>query len=171
MTSDQRVNDCQKRGALLFKTHFDLSRYDFRLPRYHRAKKRVIFNRLLSPSLSLTRTSRSHLASPTYPKLQASDRRDSWKNVVLHFQEKYLGYQVASPFINFRATLTAYGHFESSYLGNRSRYRDKSKSIFNGTVSSISRLNFHGKIFMLSLKIFKRNIPSSIRAMDLPDCK
>ena len=31
---------------LPFKTRFHLSRYDFRFSRYHRVKKRVIFNRL-----------------------------------------------------------------------------------------------------------------------------
>lgn len=32
---------------------------------------------------SFTRISRSHLATPTYPKFQTSDRRDdSWKDVV-----------------------------------------------------------------------------------------
>ena len=77
MTSGQRMSDRWKRGTLPFKTLFHLSRYDFRLPRYRRVKQKVIFNRLLSPSLSLTRTSRSHLRSLTYPKLQTSGRRDS----------------------------------------------------------------------------------------------
>ena len=35
---------------------FHLSRYDFRFPRYLRVKKRIIFNRLLFPSLSHIRT-------------------------------------------------------------------------------------------------------------------
>lgn len=82
MTSGQRICDHQKRGTFLFKTAFHLSRYDFRLPRYRRVKKKVIFNRLLPPSLSPIRISRSHLLSPTYPKLQTRVRRDSWKSVV-----------------------------------------------------------------------------------------
>ena len=82
-----------KRGIFLFKTPFHSSRYDFRLPRYRRAKEKVIFNRLLPPFLSLIRVSRSHLHSPTYPKLQTSDRRDSWKNVLRNtrFQERNVG--------------------------------------------------------------------------------
>ena len=82
MASGRRIDDRQKRGTFPFKTVFRSFRYDFRLPRYRRVKERVIFNHLLSPSLSLTRSSRSHLLSPTYPKFQTSDRRDSWKNVV-----------------------------------------------------------------------------------------
>ena len=88
MTSGERINDRWKRGSLLFKTVFGPSRYDFRLPRYRRVKKEVIFNRLLSPSLSLIRTSRSRLASLTYLNLQTSDGRDSWKNNSARFQEK-----------------------------------------------------------------------------------
>lgn len=37
------MKDRWKRGILLFKTHFCLSRYDFPLPRYHRVKERIIF--------------------------------------------------------------------------------------------------------------------------------
>ena len=81
MTSGQRMNDRWKRGTLLFKTLFHLSRYHFRFPRYRRVKRRVIFNRLLFLSPSLIRTSRSHLLSLTYLKFQTNDRRDSWKNV------------------------------------------------------------------------------------------
>ena len=88
MTSSERINDRWKRGTLPFETLFGPSRYDFRLPRYRRAKKEVIFNRLLSPSLSLIRTSRSRLASLTYLNLQTSDGRDSWKNNSARFQEK-----------------------------------------------------------------------------------
>ena len=87
MTSGERINDRWKRGFLLFKTVFGPSRYDFRFPRYRRVKKRVIFNRLLSPSLSLTRTSRSHLASLTYLNLQTSDAIPG-KNSSTRFQEK-----------------------------------------------------------------------------------
>ena len=61
---------------------FYSSRYDFRFPRYRRVKKRVIFNNLLSPSLLFIRIFRSHLGALTYPKLQTSGRRNSWKNVV-----------------------------------------------------------------------------------------
>ena len=66
---------------------FYLFRYDLRFPRYHRVKKKVIFNRLLSPSLSLIWSSYSHFVLLTYPKVQTSDRRDSWKNVV-HISKK-----------------------------------------------------------------------------------
>lgn len=66
------MRDDKKRGILLFKTLFELPRYDFRFPDYRRAKKRVIF---VYSDLSL--------ASPTYPKFQTSDRRDdSWKDIV-----------------------------------------------------------------------------------------
>lgn len=53
VTSGQRVGACSKRGSLLFQTPFHLSRYNFRLPRYRRAKKRVIFNRSPSSLLAL----------------------------------------------------------------------------------------------------------------------
>ena len=56
LTFGEPINDRWKRRILLFKTLFRLSRYDFRLPRYRRVKRMVIFNRLLSPSLSLTRS-------------------------------------------------------------------------------------------------------------------
>ena len=89
ITSGRWINDRWKREIFLFKTLFDLSRYDFRLLRYRRVKGKVIFNRLPSPSLSLTRTSRSHFCPLTYPKLQTSGRRDSWKNVVRISKKKY----------------------------------------------------------------------------------
>ena len=90
MTFNRRIEDRQKRGTFRFKTLFDLSRYDFRLPRYRRVKGRVIFNHLPSPSLSLTRTSRSRLVSLTCPKSQTSDRRISQKErVVRNSRKKY----------------------------------------------------------------------------------
>ena len=49
MTFYRRMDDRWNRGIFPFKTLFDLSQYDFRFPRYRRAKKKVIFNRL--PSL------------------------------------------------------------------------------------------------------------------------
>ena len=58
-----------------FETRFHLSRYNFRLPRYRRVKERVISGRLLSPSLSLTRTSRSHLAHTDLS--QIADKRQT----------------------------------------------------------------------------------------------
>ena len=98
------MNDRWKRGTLPFKTLFHLSRYHFRFPRYRRVKRRVIFDRLPSPSFSLTRTSRSHLDSLTYPKLQTSGRRDSWKRVPL--PGKNVGHW-SSSFINLSTVLTA----------------------------------------------------------------
>ena len=123
---------------------FDLSRYDFRLPRYRRVKTKAIFNRLLSPSFSLTRNFHSHLVSLTYPKLQTSDRRDSWKNVV--FPGKNVGHE---PIHNI--CVKRYVNFKPLYLGNRLRYRDKSKSEFNGMVSSIFWVDFNIKIFSYSI--------------------
>ena len=73
VTSGERMKDRWNRWTFSFKTLFRLSRYDFRFPRYRRAKKIVIFNRFPSPSLSLTRD--IYLAR-IYPKLQTSDRRD-----------------------------------------------------------------------------------------------
>ena len=52
----QWMKDRWKQRSLLFKTLFHLSRYDFRFPRYPHVKKRIIFNRLLFPSLSHIRT-------------------------------------------------------------------------------------------------------------------
>ena len=43
ITFNQRVSDRQKRGTLLFKTLFDLFRYDFRFPRYRRVKEKGNF--------------------------------------------------------------------------------------------------------------------------------
>lgn len=43
----QWIKDGWKRGTLPFKTLFLPSRYDSRLPRYHRAKGKVIFHRSL----------------------------------------------------------------------------------------------------------------------------
>ena len=129
---------------------FDLSRYNFRLPRYRRVKTKAIFNRLLSPSFSLTRNFHSHLVSLTYPKLQTSDRRDSWKNVV--FPGKNVGHE---PIHNI--CVKRYVNFKPLYLGNRLRYRDKSKSEFNGMVSSIFRVDFKAKIFN-SLSFSRRKI-------------
>ena len=133
MTSGQRVNDRQKRGSFLFKMLFHLSRSDFRFSRYRRVKRRVIFNRLISLSLSLTRISRSHFVSLTYTKLQISGRRNSWKDVVRVSRKKM---QVRDPFIT-SALCKCYGHFKSLYLGNQLRYRDKSKRDFNGIIFSI----------------------------------
>ena len=133
MTSGQRVNDRQKRGSFLFKMLFHLSRSDFRFSRYRRVKRRVIFDRLPSPSSSLTRTSRSHLVSLTYTKLQTSGRRNSWKSVVRVSRKKM---QVRDPFIT-SALCKRYGHFKSLYLSNQLRYRDKSKRKFNGMFFSM----------------------------------
>ena len=123
---------------------FYLFRYDFRFPRYHRVKKKVIFNRLLSPSLSLIRTSYSHFVLLTYSKVQTSDRRDSWKNVVHISKKKRRSGSIHN--ISLRC-LKYYENFQSLYLSNRLRYRDKSKSEFNGMVSSIFRVDFKAKTF------------------------
>ena len=48
--SGERMKDGWNRWTFFFKTLFHLSRYDFRLPSYRRVKRKVIFNRLLSPS-------------------------------------------------------------------------------------------------------------------------
>ena len=89
IASDRWMKNHSKRGTFPFTTLFHSFRYDFRLSRYRRAKRRVIFNRLLSPSLLLIRTSRSHFALLTYPKLQTSDKHDSWKNEVRFSRKKY----------------------------------------------------------------------------------
>ena len=133
MTSGQRMKDRQKRGSFPFKTLFRLSRYDFRLPRYRRVKTRVIFNRLISPSSSLTRTSRSRLASLTYPKHQ------------LRFLEKKQ-VSVSRVYLQTSRRLKYYENFECLYLGNSLRYRDKTKSGLNGMISSTSRARFNGNM-------------------------
>ena len=138
------MNDRWKRGTFPFKTLFHLSRYHFRFPRYRRAKQRVIFNRSLFLSLSLIRTSRSHLLSLTYLKLQTSDRRDSRKNVV-RASKIYRSIDGATIHI-FCTIVKHHGHFESLYLGNGSRYRDEWKTDFNGMVSSIFWVHFDDKI-------------------------
>ena len=134
MISYQWVNDHQKRGIFLFKTPFRLFRYDFRFPRYRRVKERIIFNRLLTLSLSLIRISRSHLVSLTYPKSQTSDRRDSWKNVVRTFKKNR---SLDGATIQILYCLKCYEHFTFLYLGNKLRYRDESKRDFNGVIYCI----------------------------------
>ena len=124
-----------------FKTLFRLSRYDFRLPRYRRVKRRIIFHRLLSPSSSLIRISRSHLVSLTYLKLQTSDRRDSWKNVGCISRNVYRS--LTAPTLRY---VTRYGNFECLYLGNGLRYQDGSKSDLIGTISSTFPTGFDHKI-------------------------
>ena len=47
MTSGQRARDRQRRETSHFETLFDLSRYDFRFPRYLLVKRRTIFNNSL----------------------------------------------------------------------------------------------------------------------------
>ena len=67
------MEDRWKRVTFLFETLFCLSRYNFRLPRYRRVKRKVIFNRLLAP---------------IHFNVQTNGRHDSWKTVRTHFQEK-----------------------------------------------------------------------------------
>lgn len=68
----QWIKDGWKRATLLFKTLFLPSRYDSRLPRYHRAKGKVIFHRSLPLVVRSARTGRL-----AYLKLETSDSRDS----------------------------------------------------------------------------------------------
>ena len=91
MTSGGRANDHRKRGTFPFKTLFDSSRYDSRLPSYRRAKGKVIFDRLLSPSLS-------RLVSLTYPKLETSAIPGT--AVMYAFPGKYIGQWATSQFVN-----------------------------------------------------------------------
>ena len=46
IASDRWMKDHSKRGTLSFKTPFHSARYNFRLPRYPRVKKKVIFKHL-----------------------------------------------------------------------------------------------------------------------------
>ena len=97
---------------------FGSSRYDFRFRRYHRAKKRVIFNRLTSSSLSdLSHSSLTDL-------YQTEATSDSWKKTQLKersIPRKNIGQWICDLF-------KFCGNFECVYLGDRSRYRDESKS-------------------------------------------
>ena len=139
MTMDRRVNDHQKRRSFPFKMHFRLSANNSRFPRYRRVKESVIFDRfLLSPYSDL---SLALLASLTYSRLQTSDRHNSWKNIILRFLEEYVFPEkkrcrsLGRGFI--RSCLNGMEILQSLYLANRLRYRNKTKSDFNGTVSSI----------------------------------
>ena len=156
MASGQRVNDRQKRGILPFETLFDSSRYDFRFPRYRRVKKEVIFNRLLSSSSSLIRTSRSHLASLTYLNLQTSDGRDSWKNNSARFQEEMQvsGSRTHSQFLTL--------NFKPLYLGDHLIYRDETKRGFNVMAFSVIRIDFDDKSVNYFSHFFQQKNPSSI---------
>ena len=60
MIFDERMKDRWNRGTLRFKMLFDSFRYDFRLSRYRRVKRRVISNRLLVGSLASSLTDLSH---------------------------------------------------------------------------------------------------------------
>ena len=60
----RRVRDHWKRGTFLFKTLFELFRYDFRFPRYRRVKRKVIFNRFISAFVAYSRS--SHWPIPNY---------------------------------------------------------------------------------------------------------
>ena len=131
MISYQWVNDHQKHGIFLFKTPFRLFRYDFRFTRYRRVKERIIFNRLLMLSLSLIRTSHSHLVSLTYPKSQTCDRRDSWKNIRRTFRKNR---SLDGATIHNLHCFECCEHFRFLYLGNKLRYRDESKRDFNGVI-------------------------------------
>ena len=46
----ERAKDRSKRRIFLFRTHFCLSRYNFRFPRYRRVKRKLIFNRFQIPA-------------------------------------------------------------------------------------------------------------------------
>ena len=132
VTSGQRIEDHWKRDSFLFKTLFDLSSYDFRFRRYPRVKERVIFNRLLSPFFSFLLGSLA-LADlyqvPDKWQTRFPERHDSWKDVV-HISRKKCRSLVGGSIHNFCTHNSRSGNFESSYLGNRSRYRDESKSGF-----------------------------------------
>ena len=80
MTSGQRMSDRWKRRTFPFKTLFHSSRYDFRLPRYRRAKTRVIFNRL---SISILVAYSDLSLAPRLPDLSQTPGKRSTR-----FQEK-----------------------------------------------------------------------------------
>ena len=79
ITSNQRMNDHWKRRSFPFKMLPHLSQYDFRFPRYHRVKKKIIFHNLVSS----TRISLTDL-SQTLDKRQTRFLEKQSK----HFQEK-----------------------------------------------------------------------------------
>ena len=89
MTFYRRMDDRWNRGIFPFKTLFDLSQYDFRFPRYRRAKKKVIFNRL--PSLRPCRLFGPLALSDL---TQTPDKRQTrfLEKRGKHFQEKYVGH-------------------------------------------------------------------------------
>lgn len=74
---------------------FQLFRYDFRFPRYYRAKKKLIFSRLLFPSLFFARIS-SHWPTPNFRQAAVAI---PGRNSNTQFQEKKVGHSVADPFI------------------------------------------------------------------------
>ena len=164
------MKDHWKSRTLFFKTLFHLFRYRFQFPRYRRVKERVIFNRLRFSSLSHTRISRSRFIPLTYLKLQTSDSRDSWKNVIratpgnsVHISKKRCRSLDRGPIHNPYATLIVTGHFESLYLDIQLRYRDKTKTDFNGTVSFISCGWFHDKIFNFYSRFLRESLQNFIR--------
>lgn len=72
--SVDRANENRNRGIFPFKMPFHSSRYDFGLPRYRGAKRKVIFDLSLASRLDRL-----------YSKLETSDSRDSCEDVVWEF--------------------------------------------------------------------------------------
>ena len=145
MTFYRRMNDRWNRGIFPFKTLFDLSRYDFRFPRYRRAKKKVIFNRLpsLRPCRLFGPLARASSLWPNPNSRQATDAipGKTWEA----FPRKICRSLTRESIHNLCTVFKRHGHFESLYLGNRSRYRDEPKSDFDSMLSSIFWVNLMTK--------------------------
>ena len=154
MTRCQRMSDHQKRGTFTFKTLFDSSRYDFRFPRYRRAKGKVIFLIVCHPCRSLVAGSRSL-------SLGLSQTPDEWqttrfleKRSSTHFPGiicRPVGRELIHN-LRVASNIIIYGFFEPPLAPYISAIdRDKTKSGSNDTVSSIfPRVGFKDAIFTFS---------------------
>ena len=133
MTSGQRMDDHQKRGTFPFKTLSHLSRYDFRFPRYRRAKTKVIFNR---SSISILVAYSDLSLAPRLTDLPQSTNAIPGRTVVS--RKKYRSRTHSQSILN--AT-----KISNPYISATNR--DESKSNFNGIVFlSILWLNLDDKI-------------------------
>lgn len=118
----QWIKDGWKRATLLFKTLFLPSRYDSWLPRYHRAKGKVIFHR----SLPTRRSFGSHWPS------RLSQTRDERQSRLL---EKRNNTILGTRFRERMKVILLAVHYALRKLW--SRYRHESKTDSNGAFFSV----------------------------------
>ena len=148
------MRDRWKRGILPFETHFYLSRYAFSFPRYRRVKKSVIFDRLLLPSLSFIRASRSRPSRWPIPNCRQAT--DAIPGKTYSFPGKKCASMDRAPIHEH-----CIAPWKLWILVSRSRYRDESKSNLPNDTSSY--------ILDLHLQNFLKYLPTNINNFQLCD--